>query len=133
MAFDLPTFNLSVDVYTGPWLTRAFRLNTPGNLAFSRRVVQIQGGFVPTSPSSTLSTLMTLLLPPLTDVRDHFCGGSYDVVEVPSGSGRWYAVAGVDDIGKGFTNEHRCAWLAKIGASVDATAFAGLTWPVPIT
>jgi len=132
MAFTLPDFNLTVDVYTGPWLTKTLRLSTLANLALSRRVLQIQGGFDPSSAVETLTPLMTLLLPAGTDVRDRFQGGPYDLVDAPAGSGRWYVVAGVDDIGKGFPNEHRVALLAKVGASLDGTEFAGLVWPVPM-
>ncbi len=133
MAFVLPDFNLTVDIYTGPWNTRVLRLSSSANLAFSRRVVQIQAGFDPSASVSTLTNIMTLLLPAGTDVRDHFQGVPYDLVEAPSGSGRWYAVSGVDDIGKGFANEHRCAYLIKVGASLNAIEFAGLVWPVPMT
>jgi len=134
VAFTVPDFNIVCDIYQGPWLTRVLRsAATPCNLAFSRRVVEPQSGFDPSAGFETLTNIMSLLLPPLTDVRDHFQGTGYDVVEVPSGSGRWYAVAGVDDIGKGFPNEHRCAWLTKIGDSLNSVEFAGLVWPVPMT
>jgi len=133
MSFVTPQFNLNADIYTGPWLTKVFRFQTTANLAFSKRVTQVQSGFDPVSSVATLTNVMSLLLPMGTDVRDHFNGGSYDVVECPSGSGRWYAIAGVDDIGKGFANEHRCAWLVKIGSSLNSVEFAGLTWPTPIT
>jgi hypothetical protein len=61
---------------------------------------------------------MSLLLPALTDVRaTQGVGGVPDTVEVPAGSGRWYGVAGVDDIGKGYANEHRTACiLALLGS-----------------
>jgi hypothetical protein len=55
---------------------------------------------------------MSLLLPPLSDVRGpQDSSGFTDVVEVPAGSGRYYGVAAVDDIGKGYSNEHRTASL----------------------
>lgn len=132
MTFEVPTFNLSAGVYTGPWVGKVFRANLDCNLAFARRVANVQAGFDPTSPVSTLTNIMSLLLPAGSDVRDHFQGGPYDVVEVPAGSGRWYAVAGVDDIGKGFGNEHRCAWLVKIGSSLNSVEFPGLVWPTPM-
>jgi len=133
MSFELPTFNLPVDIYTGPWLTKTLRVSTVGNLAYSKRIALESGGLDPTSPTSSAVTVMQLLLPPLTDVRDRYNGGPYDVVEAPSGSGRWYCVLGVDDIGKGFANEHRCALVQKIAANINAVAFAGLNWPTPIT
>ena len=56
---------------------------------------------------------------------------SPDVVEVPSGSGRWYQVNLVDDVVKGFTNEYRIATIVKIGQNYGGTA-PGLFWPIPM-
>lgn len=52
---------------------------------------------------------MSLLLPLQTDIRGLQDTVSQDMVEVPAGSGRWYSVQIVDDIGKGYANEHRSA------------------------
>jgi len=60
---------------------------------------------------------MSLLLPPLADVRGPQDSVSADMVEVPAGSGRWYFVVGVDDIGKGFANEHRSAAIFALASS----------------
>lgn len=69
---------------------------------------------------------MNLLLPVGTDVRgpqdtvsntDASTQVKGDYVECPSGSGRYYVVAFVDDIGKGFTNEHRDACLFAVPGS----------------
>jgi len=68
---------------------------------------------------------MTILLPPLTDIRDSFstaAGSSRPIVEVPAGSKRYYGVTFVDDIGKGFPNEHRFACIIKLNA---------YAWPEP--
>jgi hypothetical protein len=131
MAFALPNFNILCDIYRGPWLTRTIAgANTPCNLAFSRRG-QIPSSFPATSDE--WSPVMSLLLPPLTDVRSLACSGVEDVIECPSGSGRWYQVGGVDDIGKGFPNEHRCALLFQISQNLDTTgSYPGLNWPAPI-
>ncbi len=75
----------------------------------------------------------TILLPALTDIRDGYGAAlTPDVVECPSGSGRWYVVFGVDDFGKGFPNEHRYALVNKIGQWIGGTTYAGLFWPTPI-
>jgi hypothetical protein len=59
---------------------------------------------------------MNLLLPAKTDVRGPQDVRSFDMVEVPAGSGRWYSVVFVDDIGRGFANEHRTAGIhAMVG------------------
>lgn len=58
---------------------------------------------------------MCLLLPPITDIRGmQDVSGFVDVVEVPQGTGRWYGVAVVDDVGKGYPNEHRTALLLAL-------------------
>lgn len=122
MPFGLPNFNMTVNIWNFP--------NTPGfapdhtplaNLAYGRRVNSGNADF-PTSGN----LLMTLLLPPGTDIRNEAANGvgNRDVVEAPAGTGRFYLVIDVDDSGKGFPNEHRCAILL-------ATPNFGL-WPTPI-
>lgn len=132
MSFSLPTFNLSVDIYTGPWIGKVFRLNVLGNLAFSRR---IQVGESPSGDplAEPAHIAPLLLLPPLTDVRCGFQVLHGDVLEVPHGSGRWYGCRAIEDIGKGFPNEHRCALLGPISQFVNGSAYPGLFWPVPMT
>jgi len=109
MAYVLPTFNLVVNIWhpvvviPPPGVPN---IVTVGNLTPGRRW---QWG------SAFGMGRMYLLLPPLTDVR---VGG---VAEVPGGSTRWYKVFWVDDIGKGFANEHRYAIL-------DADV---ANWPIP--
>lgn len=129
MAFTLPAFNLQVNIYTGPWLTKLLRSSPMGNLAAGRRVLP-DPGFYYTDPGQ-YSPAMTLLLPALTDVRDASNSTEGDIVEVPAGTGRWYTVIGVDDIGKGFANEHRFAMLAKIYDALGL-AYLGSSWPVPM-
>jgi hypothetical protein len=120
MGFSLPTFNISCNVWHLPNTPPAAPDSTEDcNLAFGRRVSSYQGVIsIPNEP------IMSLLLPPGTDVRGPQCGTGGDVIEVPSGTGRFYTVVGLDDSGKGFTNEHRVAllaWTADYGA-----------WPAPI-
>jgi hypothetical protein len=61
-----------------------------------------------------------LLLPMLTDIRSDEKGPGSDWAEVPAGSGRFYQVVYVEDIGKGFSNEHRGAMLIPYPP-----------WPIP--
>lgn len=119
MAFSLPTFNLTV------WIFR--HGNAPpgagpdvianGNLTPGRRV------FMANAPAGFggCPMLVEVLLPALTDIRGWNDPGASDWAEVPAGSGRYYEVLFVDDIGKGFANEHRFALLAQINP-----------WPSPI-
>lgn len=123
MSFTLPTFNVDVNVWSGGFPGGAPRASFRGNLAFGRRIQLAQG--IPgdyTGPAMS----MTLLLPVGTDVRDSLQVGGADGVEAPAGSGRWYLVTTVDDIGKGFPNEHRAAVLVK------SLGPGGLPWPTPI-
>lgn len=120
MSFTLPTFNLPVNVWHGGNAPPAVPdLVTSGNLALGRRVSSYQG--VISSPNEPI---MSLLLPPGTDVRGPQVAGGADLVEVPASTGRYYTVVGLDDSGKGFPNEHRVALIAWT-SSVAA-------WPTPI-
>lgn len=118
--FTLPTFNLHVRINRratgragGPDVAAM------GNLAYGRRVANTSSSDQFTS--GELGTGVVLLLPALTDVRGLICPGGPDFLEVPSGSGRWYISYHVEDIGKGFPNEHRAAVLVPNGP-----------WPAPI-
>lgn len=132
MAFSVPQMPLSCDVYSGPWLTKSLRFSVDCNLQFSRRAHSFAEG-------DTTDTLLRngpvyLLVPALTDLRDRSCNIAHsDIVEVPSGSGRWYGIIFVDDVGKGFDNEYRLAVLLKISQNLDPVLYAGLFWPIPIT
>jgi len=132
MAFTVPDFNLTCGIYTGgTFAGKIFRANSPCNLAWGRRVSQLPVDI--SSVDSSASVAMTLLLPAGTDIRDSSTGGPVDIVEVPAGSGRWYFAEAVDDIGKGFANEHRGALLAKAWELFDPHGgFAGVFWPTPI-
>jgi hypothetical protein len=120
--FTLPTFNLVCDIHTGiggafPPLavsTAGVRVpNVPCALAHGRlssRVAQTGSGF-----NTIPVTVMQLLLPKLTDIRGFECNTTVpDQVECPKGSGRWYWVPSVDDVGKGYANEYRLAVLQAI-------------------
>lgn len=129
MAYTLPTFNLSCNIYSwvappGPLVV--VRLSPECNLQMSRRVNT--GYFTADSFYDGVRMQMYLLLPPLTDIRPSKCVGYdspvADLVECPAGSGRIYQVVDVDDVGKGFSNEFRVA-------SVYGTAQYG-AWPTPI-
>ncbi len=131
MAYSIPTFNLTCNIWR-------FQPPPPGgppalspdcNLAVGRRVsIPTVEGDLTTAYGS-----MTLLLPKGTDIRDASCVASLagDLVEVPAGSGRFYFVAYVDDVGKGFLNEHRYAYISKACQASDPTLFSYI-WPAPI-
>lgn len=116
MPYIVPQMPLTVFIWRGPPAYPPVGLPvvvTVCNLTPGRRVML---------PSQVPASVMEALLPALTDVRaaDPLTGN--DVVEIPATSGRYYKVVGVDDIGKGFPNEHRIAWI-------EAHPIA---WPYPI-
>jgi len=136
MAFTPPSFNLTCEVFAGPYDTRVLRLTgQPCNLALGRRVTR---GFHDPVSLGFGDACANLLLPVGTDVRDNaqlsgpLGTGVYDIVEVPSGSGRWYVVADVDDVGKGFSNEYRYCSLAKLSSNSGLSNTTGLYWPIPM-
>jgi len=81
---------------------------------------------------------MWLYVPAGTDIRDGMkeqtfdvVAGIYacDIVEVPAGSGRYYFVSVVDDVGKGFSNVYRAV-------SIQVPDYPGFPialppWPTP--
>lgn len=121
MPFSVPNFNIPVNIWrqaSGP--PASPDVVEDANLAWGKRVSSYQG--VISTPNEPV---MTLLLPPGADIRGPQCSSGPDWVEAPAGSGRLYSVLGVDDIGKGFANEHRAAiiaWTDVFGS-----------WPEPIT
>lgn len=88
------------DVISPCQLTPGHRSSTPSYLRMS---------------GVTLAGSMYLLLPAGTDIRDNKAATGADLVEVPAGSGRYYAVHTVDDVGCGFRNEYRFAQIEGIG------------------
>jgi len=134
MGFIVPDFNLTCDVYDGPYDTRALRLaGVECNLAMGRRV---QVDFHDATGLGFGAGTAQLLVPAGTDIREvaQLAGGGppYDIVEVPSGSGRWYVVNSVDDVAKGFPNEYRLAFLAKLSSNSGLANTTGLFWPIPM-
>lgn len=121
MPFILPTFNLTVNVwYAGVPVANPPSLVVMGNLAFSKRTHIAQA--IQPGPAVIPICYVYLLLPALTDIRGRWeNGGPNDIVEVPAGTGRYYGVVQVEDIGKGFANEHRVAVIFQTAA-----------WPIPI-
>lgn len=132
MPFTLPVFNITCNVYRGPWLTKSLAIAAqPCNLAWGRRVNTLPL-FNAGPEVQQASPAMIILLPPGVDIRSALIFPQTDVVEVPAGSGRWYEVLALDDIGKGFANEHRAAYLFQISVNVDSVRYAGCVWPVPV-
>jgi hypothetical protein len=120
MAFTLPTFNLVCNVWRGGNPTS----NPPDVVSFCNLTPNRRVYFPMIEPAIDARfpvMFLTLLLPALTDVRMYNVVTGPDVVEVPAGSHRFYQVQQVDDVGKGFANEHRFALILPV-----------VPWPQPI-
>lgn len=140
MAFTLPTFNLTVNVWTSADIATAPTFTCLGNLTPGRRShFAVHPGGTAGALASIISTglAMELLVPALTDLRGAQNAGVVQVLEVPAGSARYYVVWFVDDIAKGFANEHRMALLKQIDFQLANTlngvgTFGTIpAWPVP--
>jgi len=133
MAYSIPEFNLVADLWR-------FVLPLDFDTAVHVAEIDCQLRCFGASPSFVGGNLNTasgspygaeLLCPKDTDIRDKTCaGGVPDLVEVPIGSGRWYYVFVVDDVGKGFANEYRFAVLGKVQSAFGVANAPD--WPVPI-
>jgi len=132
MPYRVPEFNLLCDVYDGPFPTKALRIhNLPCNLSLGKRVYQnsTYAGF----PDFVGGASQTLLVSKGTDLRAAMCGVPSDLIELPPGSGVWYDVVDVSDVGKGFDNEFRVAPLGKLFAGrVNEDWGCTVYWPIPI-
>jgi len=124
MSFVQPNFNLAVNIWragSDP-LTDPPDVTAVGNLSPGRIVSD-------TTPTDAFGVAifghMWLRLPANTDIQDLKNGIAGDHVECPAGTGRYYDVQRVDDIGGGFPNEHRFALLSNPGFSTWPTPFPG--------
>lgn len=123
MAFRLPAFNLTFNAKVMPTVypvltipTPPYRLvSSPCQLTYGRRVNMMGTGG--TNQPGVLVVAMNLLVPALTDIRGFQDSINNDMIECPAGSGRWYVCYSVDDIGKGFTNEHRTGCIFSLAGS----------------
>jgi hypothetical protein len=120
MAYVIPSFNLSANIWRfghNP-LTTDPDTDSVCALVYGRRVqtLAILSSRLPnefTTPPGEVMT-MDLLLPAGTDIRGTQDTVGCDIVEVPAGTGRYYWSLTVDDIGKGWPNEHRIAKIVAV-------------------
>lgn len=124
MPYVIPNFNILCNIWTGvvsaiPALAPAgpSRLfHVPCALVHGRRVnAQSTGG---TGAQGYPVQGMSLLLSKGTDIRGPQQPGQVlDLVECPADTGRYYWVYFVDDIGKGYANEHREAGIIALAGT----------------
>ncbi len=122
MPFVLPTFNLTANVWHA--FTPMVSTYSAPDGDFGCNLSPGKRGFVQLPPLSGLTYSyfpMELLCPPGTNVNAEINGGHTpaDVVECPAGSQRFYWVSYVDDVGKGFSNEHRLVMCNMFFSRID--------------
>jgi hypothetical protein len=145
MGFRLPTFNLNVNIWgAGSHVGNPADRTCVGNLSPGERRSMIGSsedfanlaGLTPPMLGMVLMTqFMYLLVPKLTDIRSWDFSGGFDpcdCVEVPAGTGRYYMVTAVDDVGKGFANEHRFAVLLALTPAWMAFLNPWMVPPPPV-
>ena len=139
MAFRLPGFNLNCNIWRSGNDVQA----NPPDIQSACSLVNGRSGHdvlpainnatVPLmlSAATKLGNFMSLLVPKLLDIRGTQGGGANlgDAVEVPAGSGRFYIAQWVDDVGKGYLNEHREAMLIQL--TLNWLVVFGNPWNVP--
>lgn len=121
MAFVVPAFPITVAFWRhGNATSNPPDVTSVGNLSPGRIVSASQSDVDLVGGPDPVQQCMWLRLPKGTDVQSESNGIGGDTCECPYTSGRFYYVINVDDIGGGFTNEHRFAVIA-----------AQLNWPIP--
>jgi hypothetical protein len=118
MAFQLPTFNIQVKIWTQATPPpAAARLQVQAQLRAAGKTSTGQD-----SLNSGWPFLWAIILPPRTDVRDAANASGSDIIEAPMGTARYYDVVYVDDVARDFLNEYRICFVKKRSP-----------WPTPIT
>ena len=123
MAYRLPNFNIQCRVnrfVAGPYPPGG---PVAGSVA---SVCQLATSHYPGQvfPTGFIGSKVLIKLPKLTDIRTTGPGPTNpDLVEVPLGSGLWYSVMAVQDIGKGFANEYRVAILSAMQTTLNLWVF----------
>lgn len=114
MAFTVPTFNLTANIWRGGSFLSP--LPAPDVITTANLQYGPKNGLVPTWDVTEGLWIQPyfLLIPKLTDVRMASDGTPADGIEVPAGSGLYYLVWTVGDVGKGFANEYRVAGITLI-------------------
>lgn len=132
MAFGPPNFNLTVNL----WRV-ATPIGNPPDLVFTGNLSCRKNGSVQFSGSvNALWEILQveLLCPKRTDIRGRNTAANFDRVEVPAGTGRFYFVAQVEDVGRGFLNEYRLARIFPLTSEaivLTGQPWGALVWPEP--
>jgi len=118
MNYRVPTFPATANIWRfGNAPPNPPDVVTPCQLLPGRRAI---APYVKVPVNTHVPAVMHMMCPPGTDIRDGKAPAGADTCECPAQSGRLYNVAFVDDIGLGFSNEHRFAMMVGVP-----------TWPIP--
>jgi hypothetical protein len=119
MAFVAPTFNLVCNWFDagnfyGSWAAGTGSIPPPDQvfdcaLRAELHGYNVYGIDVPVSVANLLLPAGTDVFPPIVGSSEYWNWA--DLVEVPAGSGRFYFITAVEDVGKGYMNEYRMARL----------------------
>jgi hypothetical protein len=124
MPYRLPAFNLTVRIFASPPPLTVPRVITTGNLSPGYRsfaAVPVSG----VAPA-ILQDEAYLSVAKGVDIRGASSTYIGDMVECPTGTGRYYRVLHVEDVAKGFPNEYRRATMVQ-----NLVGGNGPVWPVP--
>jgi len=109
MPFVVPQFNILCNVWHNggvvPPVGAPDIADLPCQLAWDRAADN------PVAIAAPIRVPMKLRVPLSTDIRGPLASTGQDIVEVPAGSGRFYALMYVDDVAKAFANEYRQALM----------------------
>lgn len=123
MSFVIPNFNLQFDAWTAdpqdvPTVPPAGGPRLSGQDCALVYGPRINGSSELTDgETDRVGNWMFLLLPVDSGLRGYENENGADIVEVPQGTGRFYLVRGVDLVGYGWPNEHKCAVLLAFKGS----------------
>jgi hypothetical protein len=104
--FRLPTLNLTANVWHNSGVVPP--AGAPDIAGMACQLAWDHSGDIATPPAAQ-KHFMKMRVPPRSDLRDANSSTGPDVVEIPAGTARYYAVQLVDDVGRGFPNEFRQA------------------------
>lgn len=135
MAFIVPTFNIQCNIWRHTqWVTTWPPIVAAPSIA--NQDCQLRGYTknLTVNPFVIASNLEELVLPKGTDIRGPALNTTeyefwMEVVEVPSGSGRYYLVLAVADQAKGFSNEYRSAAITPTWTYEGTVYNAYPHWP----
>lgn len=136
MGFTTPTFNLPFHLWRQPLTVGGLpRSSGMCNLSVGQRqTLNLDTSVFVTGYVTGVQGLMVPAGYDIAGILTDPVSYGEDIVEVPGGSGRFYVVLTVVDVGKGFGNEYRLAVIAQLNQAMilfTGNPWAAPAWPVP--